>query len=258
MNDTKKALAKEEKRRTSISDGRARRRSDGVLSQAEVAEARKAGTRLAYDPVQIGWLPLDVEDDIRPALGPVRSKAPEFEPRALAPVYRFRPWTEADLTTYHALLDDEDVWEYMYEEYPDPLTVDLSRELIALSNAGDHHDVQAVLVNFVPAGQMRLKFDLSTPEAPAEVSYWFGRDYWGRGIATGALTVFVSQSFRRHAGLDTMIARAHADNPASHRVLSKAGFVADGPDPNDPAWHVFRQTRARSDAIAQGIAAYDV
>jgi RimJ/RimL family protein N-acetyltransferase len=52
-----------------------------------------------------------------------------------------------------------------------------------------------------------------------EVTYWIGRSYWGRGIATAALAAFltVEQSRPRPA-------RVAADNVASHRVLEKCGF----------------------------------
>ncbi len=52
-----------------------------------------------------------------------------------------------------------------------------------------------------------------------EVSYWLGRAYWGRGIATEALAAFLEiQSTRPIFG------RAANDNVASRRVLEKCGF----------------------------------
>jgi RimJ/RimL family protein N-acetyltransferase len=57
----------------------------------------------------------------------------------------------------------------------------------------------------------------------SEVSYWVGRDHWGRGVATQALAAFIG-------GLATrpLYARAAADNVASIRVLEKCGFVLVG------------------------------
>lgn len=53
-----------------------------------------------------------------------------------------------------------------------------------------------------------------------EVSYWLGKDYWGRGIATEALRLFLEEWTER-----PIYARAAADNAASLRVLEKCGFV---------------------------------
>jgi RimJ/RimL family protein N-acetyltransferase len=56
-----------------------------------------------------------------------------------------------------------------------------------------------------------------------EVSYWVGRDHWGRGVATTALSAFVGGLAER-----PLYARAAADNMASIRVLEKCGFVLVG------------------------------
>lgn len=56
-----------------------------------------------------------------------------------------------------------------------------------------------------------------------EVTYWIGREHWGRGIATAALVVFL-----REIAVRPLFATAAADNVASIRVLEKCGFVVCG------------------------------
>jgi RimJ/RimL family protein N-acetyltransferase len=63
-------------------------------------------------------------------------------------------------------------------------------------------------------------FDL---EGQREVTYWIGRDDWGRGIATRAL-----QEFLRLESARPLYARAASDNAASIRVLTKCGFLIVG------------------------------
>jgi RimJ/RimL family protein N-acetyltransferase len=55
-----------------------------------------------------------------------------------------------------------------------------------------------------------------------EVTYWIDRGYWGRGIATEALGLFLGDVCER-----PVFARAAKDNVASVRVLEKCGFVFD-------------------------------
>lgn len=62
-------------------------------------------------------------------------------------------------------------------------------------------------------------------ELGPEVTYWLGREYWGRGIATAALAEFLKLQTAR-----PIFARAAADNAASLRVLQKCGFVITGQD----------------------------
>ena len=59
-------------------------------------------------------------------------------------------------------------------------------------------------------------FDL---EGHREVTYWIGREDWGRGLATRALQEFLQLEATR-----PLYARAASDNAASIRVLTKCGF----------------------------------
>lgn len=56
-----------------------------------------------------------------------------------------------------------------------------------------------------------------------EVTYWIGKQYWGKGIATEALSDFVRDLTTR-----PLYARAAKDNIASLRVLEKCGFTIFG------------------------------
>jgi RimJ/RimL family protein N-acetyltransferase len=59
-------------------------------------------------------------------------------------------------------------------------------------------------------------FDL---EGHREVTYWIGREDWGRGLATRALQEFLQVEATR-----PLYGRAASDNAASIRVLTKCGF----------------------------------
>lgn len=52
-----------------------------------------------------------------------------------------------------------------------------------------------------------------------EVGYWLGREFWGKGIATEALSQFLEELTMR-----PLHARVAKDNVASRRVLEKCGF----------------------------------
>jgi ribosomal-protein-alanine N-acetyltransferase len=61
----------------------------------------------------------------------------------------------------------------------------------------------------------------------AEVGYWVGEPFWGRGIATRAVRALTEWVFAT-----TPVVRVYAHvfdwNPASARVLEKVGFVLEG------------------------------
>ena len=58
-----------------------------------------------------------------------------------------------------------------------------------------------------------------------EVTYWIGRQYWGKGIATRALALLLDLVEER-----PLFARAAKDNMASLRVLQNNGFTITGED----------------------------
>ena len=58
-----------------------------------------------------------------------------------------------------------------------------------------------------------------------EVGYWLGKEFWGKGIATQALAIFLGQVTTRP--LYGIVAK---HNIASRRVLEKCGFMFDAED----------------------------
>ena len=59
-----------------------------------------------------------------------------------------------------------------------------------------------------------------------EVTYWIGREDWGRGFATRALQEFLTSIETARP----LYARAASDNAGSIRVLEKCGFTRVGVD----------------------------
>jgi RimJ/RimL family protein N-acetyltransferase len=60
-----------------------------------------------------------------------------------------------------------------------------------------------------------------------EIGYWVGRPYWGQGVASEAAEAvmdWTANDWRRRI----VVAGYFADNPASGRVLERAGFLLTG------------------------------
>lgn len=62
-------------------------------------------------------------------------------------------------------------------------------------------------------------------EEEAEITYWIDRKFWGKGIATAALSAFLQIEQSR-----PIYGRVAFDNFGSQRVLEKCGFVKIGTD----------------------------
>ena len=63
---------------------------------------------------------------------------------------------------------------------------------------------------------------LGRDQGEVELGYWIAREHWGRGYATEAVRAVLSVA--RALGHRKIVASHFIDNPASGRVLEKAGF----------------------------------
>ena len=61
----------------------------------------------------------------------------------------------------------------------------------------------------------------------AEIGYWIGKPFWGRGYATEAAQAIIRFGFEE-LSLNRIYATHFADNPASGRVMQKVGMVYEG------------------------------
>ncbi len=66
----------------------------------------------------------------------------------------------------------------------------------------------------------------------AEVRYWIGKPYWGRGYATEAVRALIAHALDAD-GFAYLKAGYFADAPASEAVLQKLGFSASGEEMRD-------------------------
>jgi RimJ/RimL family protein N-acetyltransferase len=64
-------------------------------------------------------------------------------------------------------------------------------------------------------------------DGAAEVGYWLGARYWGKGYATEAVRALIDHAFTNtdHKALQSSV---RVTNPASRRVLEKCGFQWTG------------------------------
>jgi RimJ/RimL family protein N-acetyltransferase len=74
-------------------------------------------------------------------------------------------------------------------------------------------------------GTCGLKLELS--HARAEIGYWIGRHYWGRGLATEAARAVIEYAFTR-LGIRRVYAHYYSRNPASGAVMRKLGMTHEG------------------------------
>jgi len=84
-----------------------------------------------------------------------------------------------------------------------------------------------VIVDGQAAGGVSLTLGQDIERRSAEIGYWLGRAFWGRGVMTDAVRAATRYAFEE-LGMARVFAVPFVRNPASARVLEKAGYLKEG------------------------------
>ena len=105
-------------------------------------------------------------------------------------------------------------------------SVEESREIIEVV-LSKPHSFAICLANNIPIGSIGLllqgESNLPISESEAEIGYWLGEDFWGKGYVTEATLRVIQYAFEE-LHLTQLWAGAYEENIASQRVLEKCGF----------------------------------
>jgi ribosomal-protein-alanine N-acetyltransferase len=133
-----------------------------------------------------------------------------------------RELTSQDTPRIAELGSDWDVAS-MTARMPYPYTLDAAKLWVDGLAAGE----QVFAIEFDGALIGVAGFTANPYEASAEMGYWLGKDFWGRGFATEAAQALIDHCFRKE-GHTFMVCGHFSDNPASSRVIEKLGFERTG------------------------------
>ncbi|MCC6751564.1 MAG: GNAT family N-acetyltransferase [Deltaproteobacteria bacterium] len=139
-----------------------------------------------------------------------------------------RSYAATDLSALVRLADDRRIWQHLRNRFPHPYTEADGLAWLALAEAmrPETHFALALEPDEELVGGIGLILGADVYVQSAELGYWLGEPYWGRGIATRAVRAICDWAFatfeleRIHAGVFDW-------NPASARVLEKAGFTLE-------------------------------
>lgn len=137
-----------------------------------------------------------------------------------------RDWRREDKPSLLHHANNRAVWQNLTNLFPHPYTdADAERwfDFLAQQDEVTHW---ALEVDDQAVGGIGMIRGEGIYHLSAEVGYWLGEDYWGRGIATAALRALVPELLRRYR-LIRLEANVFAWNTASMRVLEKCGFVRE-------------------------------
>jgi RimJ/RimL family protein N-acetyltransferase len=146
------------------------------------------------------------------------------------PRLTLRPTKASDAPALSALIDDMDVAR-MTSAIPHPYEYGMAEAFICRMAAADADEETLFAIDIEGYGFAGALGFHPTPHDPRpgapELGFWLGRPHWGQGYmseAVAAALIWAAEDW----GKRFVLAGHFADNPASGRVLVKAGFLYTG------------------------------
>jgi RimJ/RimL family protein N-acetyltransferase len=144
------------------------------------------------------------------------------------PVGVVRPWCPADVPTVAHHANDRRIWLNLRDRFPHPYAPSHAEAFIRMAMEMSPTTFFAIAVDGAAVGSISYTLHEDVERASAEVGYWLGVSFWGRGIMTSALMAITRYAFDQHADLSRIYAVPFAWSTASTRVLEKAGYKLEG------------------------------
>lgn len=134
-----------------------------------------------------------------------------------------RPWlkTDGDALVRHA--NNINVARNLRDRFPHPYTKNDAKFFLKHAAAAEDPTNLAIEVDGEAVGAVGYVPGHDIERFCAEIGYWLGEEFWGRGIATEALVLVTELAFHELNFL-RLYALPFAENAASARVLEKAGY----------------------------------
>jgi len=141
---------------------------------------------------------------------------------------RLRPWRETDAESLARHANDRRIWRNMRDLFPHPYTSDSARRFLTMAIADHADSFLAIEIDGQAVGGIGYTLHTDIERISSEIGYWLGAEYWGRGIMSAVVAAFARAMFKWRPELERIYAVPIAWNPASARVLEKAGFKLEG------------------------------
>jgi RimJ/RimL family protein N-acetyltransferase len=141
--------------------------------------------------------------------------------------YIIRDWQMEDAPSIAKYADNRKVWKNLRDGFPHPYRIQDAKIFIKRVNEANPRTVFTVATESEAIGSIGLMLGVDVHRFTAEMGYWLAEPFWGQGIMTQGVRFFATWAFRE-LKLHRIYAAPYATNPASHRVLEKAGFTREG------------------------------
>jgi RimJ/RimL family protein N-acetyltransferase len=139
-----------------------------------------------------------------------------------------RDWRQADAPSLARHANDRRIWRNLRDAFPHPYSLADAEAFLRMASAMSPVTFFAIAIDGEAVGGIGYTLHQDVERVSAEIGYWLGTAFWGRGTMTSALDAMTRYAFARHEDLRRIYAVPYAWSTASMRVLEKVGYRLEG------------------------------
>ena len=141
--------------------------------------------------------------------------------------FTIRGWKLGDEVSLQKHANNPKVSANLMDRFPCPYTMDEAVKWVNSLLEQDPLINFAIDINGEVIGGIGVEPRIDVYRKTALIGYWLSEELWGRGIMPEAVKLVTNYAFKK---LDfiRLQASVYSKNPASMRVLEKAGYVKEG------------------------------
>ena len=137
-----------------------------------------------------------------------------------------RSWRAEDDEAVARHADNRRIWRNLRDAFPHPYALAHAQDFLAKVAAQNPETFFCIAVQGEAVGSIGFVLNKDVARFTAEIGYWLSEEHWDRGIVTDALIALTHHTMTTHH-LQRIYATPYAWNPASARVLEKAGYLLE-------------------------------
>jgi [ribosomal protein S5]-alanine N-acetyltransferase len=137
-----------------------------------------------------------------------------------------RSWQETDAESLATNANNRKIWRNLRDAFPHPYSAAEASAFIRSALTQIPETRFAIVVDGQAVGGIGFMLHDDVERVSAEIGYWLGEPFWGRGIMTEAVQAATKYAVQTHR-LTRVFAVPFEWNHASFRVLEKAGYTLE-------------------------------
>lgn len=138
-----------------------------------------------------------------------------------------RTFRDEDATSIAQYANNRKIWINLRDAFPHPYHINDARAFIKMAKSIEPPTIFTIEKDVKAVGAIGFHIGKDVERISAEIGYWLAEPYWGQGIVTEALSAVTKYAIDQF-DLKRVYAIPFEWNPASFRVLEKAGYRLEG------------------------------